>query len=406
MRRLWVFLVVCIWGCSAPVSDLRIATGDSGSGLEPHRRIIALFQERNPGIKIQLEAVSGGDYYTRLLTQLASGQPPDVVHLGDDAMGGFVRRGCLQPLRPVDADLYLPGVLAPGLGGAARSRYAPGLRPPVEPPAYLLPKDFTPLAVYCNRRLFREAGVEMPAEDWTWEDFVAVAAKFRAKQRWGAVVPGPRSGLLEYLVALEGGNWVEFEGPAQERAVQRLQAMLLAEGCPYPTELGSFTGSNQEFERGQAAMKLSGRWPLPQLRKRQDMDLIILPTPRGSRRANILYWSGLGVTAQSPRKQLAQEYVALATGVEGSQIWSGWGLPAIRSVASSFGQDRLERVFLEELNWTVPRTYQLDPTWSEFGQAALIRLHESILLDPGASPQQLLAQQSQRLKRERRARQR
>jgi len=380
------------------VSDLRIATGDSGSGLEPHRRIIALFQERHPGLKIQLEAVSGGDYYTRLLTQLASGQPPDVVHLGDDAMGGFVRRGCLQPLGSVDAALYLPGVLAPGL--------SPQTRPRLGPPAFLLPKDFTPLAVYCNRRLFREAGVAMPAEDWTWEDFVAIAGKFRTRQRWGAVVPGPRSGLLEYLVALEGGNWLQFEGPAQERAVKRLQAMLLAEGCPYPAELGSFTGSNQEFERGQAAMKLSGRWPLPQLRKRHDMDLVILPTPRGSRRANILYWSGLGVTAQSQHQELAQEYVALATGAEGSKIWSGWGLPAIRSVASSFGQDPLERVFLEELHWTVPRTYQLDPTWNEFGQAALIRLHESILLDPRASPKDLLAQQSHRLKRERKARQR
>lgn len=387
--RQWL-LALLLAGCQSHPADLRVATGDSGLGLEPHRRIIALFQERHPTLHVQLEAVSGGDYYTRLLTQLASGHPPDVVHLGDDAMARFVQRGCLRPLHPPEPSEYLPGVLEPGIS---------------EGQQLLMPKDFTPLAVYCNQRLFRQAGIALPQDDWSWEEFVELAGRLqKATGQWGAVLPGPRSSLLEYLVALEGGNWLEFEGSAQERAVARLQAALSSGACPYPAELASFMGSNQEFERGQAAMRLSGRWALPRLRQRPDLEVCLRSAPRGRRRANILYWSGLGVTQQSGKPQLAREYVELATGPRGSTIWSGWGLPAVSAVAEGFRQDPLERVFLEELKVLAPRTYQLEPTWGELGQAALVRLHESILLEPQAPPTLLLARQSQRLRQERRSR--
>lgn len=148
----WVCLLAA--GCAAgPHPDLRIATGDSGEGLAPHRQLVAAFQASHPGLRLQLEPVSGGDYYTRLLTEMASGEPPDIVHLGDEALASFVRRQALEPLDPLQASLYLPGVLEPGAG-------------------YLIPKDFTPLVCYCNARLFREAGLALPGPNWSWEEFV------------------------------------------------------------------------------------------------------------------------------------------------------------------------------------------------------------------------------------------
>ncbi len=51
---------------------LRVGTGDSGEGLTPHQEIISRFEKANPDILVQLEAVAGSDYYTRLLTQIAA----------------------------------------------------------------------------------------------------------------------------------------------------------------------------------------------------------------------------------------------------------------------------------------------------------------------------------------------
>ncbi len=69
---------------------LRVGTGDSGEGLNPHQEIIRRFEEANPDITVQLEPVSGSDYYGRLLTQIAANDAPDIMNIGDDAVPRFV----------------------------------------------------------------------------------------------------------------------------------------------------------------------------------------------------------------------------------------------------------------------------------------------------------------------------
>ena len=76
---------------------LRVGTGDSGEGLNPHQEIIAEFEKQNPDILVQLEAVAGNDYYTRLLTQIAAGDAPDIIQIGDDAVPMFVSKGGFLP---------------------------------------------------------------------------------------------------------------------------------------------------------------------------------------------------------------------------------------------------------------------------------------------------------------------
>lgn len=377
-RLAWLCLLLA--GCAAsPAADLRIATGDSGEGLEPHRRLIALFQAQHPELRIRLEPVSGGDYYTRLLTELASGEGPDVLHLGDEALASFVSRQALRPLEPLEASQYLTGVLAPGQN-------------------YLVPKDFTPLVCYCNARLFRQAKIALPRPDWTWDEFASLAVRLKAD------IPGPRSGFLEYLIAIEGGDWSTFQGPAAEQALARMQKVVADQGCFLPDDLGAFDGGLTNFDEGRAAMKISGRWPLLGLNQQLSVDLVVLPPPRGRRRANLLYWSGLGVSRTSRDPQTAQEYLQLCASAQGSRIWSGWGLPARRQVARELAADPVAAVFLGELEHLAPRAYQRDSSWGELGGPALIRLHEAALLYPGRPPRELLAEQAARLQREGNAR--
>ena len=85
---------------------LRVGTGDSGEGLNPHQEIIARFEEANPDILVQLEAVSGRDYYTRLLTQIAAGDAPDIMQIGDDAVPMFVGKWSFLALDGFIAGTY------------------------------------------------------------------------------------------------------------------------------------------------------------------------------------------------------------------------------------------------------------------------------------------------------------
>jgi hypothetical protein len=106
---------------------LRVGTGDSGEGLTPHFKIIEQFEAANEDIQVQVEPVGSGDYYARILTQIAAGDPPDLLQIGDDAVPMFVDRGAFVPLDefiagadfPLDTGIYLPGVLEPGSGTAS-----------------------------------------------------------------------------------------------------------------------------------------------------------------------------------------------------------------------------------------------------------------------------------------------
>ena len=107
----------------------------------------------------------------------------------------FVDKGAFLPLDdfiadaqyPLDVSIYLPGVMEPGQWNGAQ---------------YLLPKDFSPLAIYYNKKLFDEAGVAYPQEGWTWDDLLATAQQLTKTDasgnvtQWGIQLPGPWTCLL------------------------------------------------------------------------------------------------------------------------------------------------------------------------------------------------------------------
>ena len=61
---------------------------------------------------------------------------------------------------PLDLSVYLPGMVDPGK---------------FEGKQYLLPKDFSPLGVYYNKKIFDKAGVAYPQDGWTWDDLLKTA---------------------------------------------------------------------------------------------------------------------------------------------------------------------------------------------------------------------------------------
>ena len=69
-------------------------------------------------------------------------------------------------------------------------------------------------------------------------------------------------------------------------------------------------------------------------------------------------------------------------------------MPAVKSVADSSGlsADPIEGVWIGELNHLVPRAYTFTPYWNETADPALRKVLESVIIDPNADVQALLAQ--------------
>jgi multiple sugar transport system substrate-binding protein len=385
---------------------LRVGTGDSGEGLTPHFKIIEMFEAANPDIQVQLEPVGSGDYYARILTQIAAGDPPDLLQIGDDAVPMFVDRGAFLPLDdfiaseqyPLDTAIYLPGVMEPGKWNGAQ---------------YLLPKDFSPMAIYYNKQLFDAAGVPYPQEGWTWDDLLATAQQLTLTDasgnvtQWGIQLPGPWTTGFEYWVAAAGGSLISEDGanfvgymdaPEVQAAVQ-FYADLYNEYkvAPPPADMNAFGGGNSEFDSGKAAMRLFGRWPQAGMKENPNIDLGVAPLPAGAERAGVLFWGGFGISSLSENPEAAWRFLRFYTGVEGAEVWKDWALPTVKSVADSSGlsSDPIEGVWLNELNHLAPRAYVFTPYWGQTADPALRRVLESVILDPNANVAELLATAAQ-----------
>ena len=391
-----VILVMVLSACGTPEPKIviRVGTGDAGEGLKPHEEIITRFEAENPDIDVQLEAVAG-DYYARLLTQAAAGDAPDIIMVGDDAVPEFVSKGVFLPLEdfikgkyPLDTSIYLPSVLGPGQWDGKQ---------------WLLPKDFSPLGVYYNKKIFDQYGVTYPKDGWTWDDMLKTAQELTKDtdgdgktDLWGIQLTANWTTGFEYYVAAAGGRLVSEDGtkfagymdsPETISAVQWLADLYNKyKVAPPPADLTGWAGGNPEFENGKAAMRLFGRWPQSGLKTNPNVDLALVGVPAGKVRANVLFWGGFGIYAKTANPDAAWRFLRFYAGEPGAQVWKDWALPAVASVAESSGavKDPIEGVWLNDLNYLVPRAYVFTPYWGQTANPALAKALETVLIDPAA----------------------
>ncbi len=403
----FILASLALSACATPTQSasgvvvIRAGTGDGGDGLTPHQQIIQNFEDVNDKIIVQLEPVSGRDYYARLLTQLAAKAAPDIMQVGDDAVPSFVSKNAFVALDDYiksanfDTGIYLPGLLEPGK---------------INGKQYLLPKDYSPLAVYYNKKLFDAAGAAYPKEGWTWEDFLATAQKLTLKDaagkvtQWGVQLPGPWTTGFEYWVAAAGGQLISQDGKsfvghmdsaAVGRAVQFYADLYHKyQVAPQPADMNAFGGGNTEFASGKAAMMLFGRWPQSGFKTNPNIVLGVVAPPQDKARANVLFWGGFGIATSARDPVTTFKYLSYVSGEEGAKVWKDWALPAVRSVAESSGMasDPIEGVWIAELSYLVPRAYTFTPYWNETADPALRKVLETVILDPKADVAALLSQ--------------
>ena len=376
------------------ITILRAGTGDSGEGLTPHQTIIEQYEIANPEVLVQLEAIAGRDYYTRILTQIAADRSPDVMNIGDDAVPSFVERGAFLPLDECLADIgfdtsvYLPGLLDPGI---------------VDGQLYFLPKDYSTLAVYYNKTIFDEYGVAYPEDGWTWDDLLSTAQALTQDTNgdgetdiWGIQLPASWTTGFEYWVAAAGGSLISEDGTSYVGYMDSPEAIRAAtfyrdlyntyQVAPPPADFSAFGGGNSEFDNGQAAMRIFGRWPQSGMLQNPNIDLGVVGTPADAQAANILFWGGFGISSTTDNLAAACDFLSYYAGPEAAEVWKDWALPAVTSVAEmpDVADDPFNAVWIDELNDLEPRAYTFTPYWNESADPALRKALETLLLEPDA----------------------
>jgi multiple sugar transport system substrate-binding protein len=337
-------------GCGSRSDALTFFFQAAPDEAKVRMRIIEAFAKQRPDVTIRVQ-LSGPDPNQQILTYAAGGKCPDVV-MQWESYSHFVELGVLENLNPfIAAD--------PAFAARIRDDGEPALYDlfRYQGGQYVLPEQWAGVFLYYNRKLFEEAGVAPPPgrwEDaWTFDEFLAAAQALTKRDssgtttQWGFVDAWP---VPRYSASIFGmNNGGEWFIPAIDPQRAGIDGDLFIEGFQFYADLSvrhhvaprssdaEALPSIELFSQGKAAMMLTGHWQYSAMLTTPDLDfdITVLPVGLHGRGAKSdIGTTGLGISATSPRKELAWEFVKFATGPVGQQAVAASGLfvPVLKSV--------------------------------------------------------------------------
>lgn len=169
----------------------------AGSGEEDYfNRVIDLFEQQQPDIKInRVFAPGGADYITKLDLMIAAGDPPAIyAPFSTRGYRYYAARGLSQELDDFVArdNIALADFHPDGMKGCHW-----------EGKLMALPLDLWPHVIFYNKTMFTEAGVEPPPTDWS--DTSWTYDLFREKALALAKIEGDTT--TQFGARFEFNNW-------------------------------------------------------------------------------------------------------------------------------------------------------------------------------------------------------
>jgi multiple sugar transport system substrate-binding protein len=304
------------------------------------------FEAMHPGVKltrIAIPAPTWSAYVDDLKVRIASGLVPDIIQVATEGMYTLAATGILHPLNDyIAADKsYIDSYYAdvnPNFPAWLKLTTPPGSE------QYYLPGEDQSMCMWLNMKLFREAGIPTPAENWTWDDFLAIAR--RVKSKTGAYAYtcdyGSYQGIQPWLQT-NGGNqmsadWKSITMDTAENAeAAEFVRMLVQDGLAVAPS-ASFDDFAYQA-KGKVAMVGCGRWEIIEARQYKVVnDLRIVQFPIKKQHGSPVGWDSYGMSTSSQNKDLAWSFLKYLTSVEYNKVFARLPSPAIparTSIASS-----------------------------------------------------------------------
>jgi len=157
---------------STPATKVKIRLA-TWAGVEEAKELQAVIDKVNAAATTYeiVHEPQPADYYTKIQTNLAGGTAADLIWLSQEFIAGYADKGVL-----LDISDYLKNDTRPA---AQLDDYFADILQTAQYKGrtYGLPWIAQPVVLYYNPKMFAEAGVEPPNENWTWDDFKAAAEK-------------------------------------------------------------------------------------------------------------------------------------------------------------------------------------------------------------------------------------
>lgn len=285
-------------------------------------------------VELERQFVPQDDYWTKIQTMVASGTPPDAGIADYGRLVSYAKNGTLLNVNEyVKSSNFPVDKMLPG--ATAQYRWSPGDFDSGNPNGdyYGLPSDAQSQIMVYNKKMFDEAGVAYPTDDWTWDD-VVTAAKAITKpdeNKWGINMIPP------YI--LFKGNFVFGAGGALHDAgftksllgsPETIEAykynwdlIYTHKVAPPPAGAGQTTNP---FITGQVAMYIEGVWWIPDFAAAItdfEWDVCMFPKhPKTGKRTTTVESDGWWIFKGSKQPDASWDLISYLASEEGQKKFS------------------------------------------------------------------------------------
>lgn len=307
-------------------------------------KLIENFEKANPDIKVKHTTFPYDDYQTRVIAAKMAGNSPDVMQLFYGWLDKFAAGGILQPL-PQDAFPHdkIESEFFPIVGAMKRGD-----------DYYGLPTAVRSLALFYNKKLFEEAGLDPNNPPTTLDELIAAAEKTAKRDSNGNLVTAgitldmagqDHHWWREVLIRQFGGapytendRKVAYDSDAGEKALKfytDLQTEKKVGESKFMDE------GQAAFRAGMAAMTIDGTFRLGAFRTIESFEWGVteLPANGDGMRSNYASYFANGISAGTKGEKLeaATKFLNYISSPEAMEIWlqEVGELPARRAVAQT-----------------------------------------------------------------------
>ena len=269
---------------------------------------IAEFEKANPDIKVKRTTFAFADLSKSILQGSVGGQVPDVAVVDVVDNQNFASLGMLKDLSN---------------DGINKSDFFEGPWSSVvyEGKTYGIPLNSNNLALYYNKQMLKDAGVEVPTD---WASLKDVAKKTTKGDVKGLAISAVKSESATFQVLpfvwQTGGDLKDY-ATSGATALAYLRGLIddgsMSEAVTNYTQEDART----QFITGKSAMMINGPWELATLTKDAQFDWDVAPLPKDKRAATSMGGENVVVMNGAKQSDAAVKLAKYLTSAEGAKIY-------------------------------------------------------------------------------------
>lgn len=269
---------------------------------------IAEFEKANPDIKVKRTTFAFADLSKSILQGSVGGQVPDVAVVDVVDNQNFASLGMLKDLSN---------------DGINKSDFFDGPWSSVvyEGKTYGIPLNSNNLALYYNKQMLKDAGVEVPTD---WASLKDAAKKTTKGDVKGIAISAVKSESATFqilpFVWQTGGDLKDY-ATSGATALAYLRGLIddgsMSEAVSNYTQEDART----QFITGKSAMMVNGPWELATLTKDAQFDWDVAPLPKDKRAATSMGGENVVVMNGAKQSDAAVKLAKFLTSAEGAKIY-------------------------------------------------------------------------------------